>query len=73
MQNKTVSQFELRKKLQEALQSGKYFITVTYLNEDKKNLSHYFSWENFPVDDVIPSLSHIAMEIDGMKDAENNS
>ena len=60
--NHSISQFEMRKKMQEALQSGRYFITITYL--DDKVLKHYYSWENFPVDDVMPSLSHIAGKID---------
>ena len=64
MPNANISQFELRKKLQEALQNGRYFITVTVLENDKKTLKHYYTWENFPADDVIPTLGHIATEID---------
>lgn len=60
----SVNQFELRKKLQEAFRANRYLITITVLEDGRKTLNHFYSYENFPVDDVIPSLSHIAMEID---------
>ncbi len=71
MEVSNVSQFELRKKIQEAMLSGEYFITITTIDKKKKKLSHYYNWQNFPKDDVIPSLSHIVMQIDSEnQDAE---
>ena len=74
MTNMNVSQFELRKKIQEALLSGEYFITITMVDKNKKKLNHYFNWQHFPQDDIIPSLSHIAMQIEAeLKNAEGSS
>lgn len=61
----TVQEFELRKKMQEALKSGRYFVTITRLDEETNRLEHYHVWREFPTDDLIPSLSHIANEIEG--------
>lgn len=62
--NSSINQFEVRKKLQEAFGKGRYFITVTTLDPETKQLNHYYAWESFPTDDVIPSLGHIAQQID---------
>lgn len=64
MPNVNISQFELRKKIQEAMLSGKYFITITIFDKSKKKLNHYYNWQHFPEDDVIPSLSHIAIQVE---------
>lgn len=61
--NNNVNQFELRKRLQEAFRQGRYMVTVTTLSEHGK-LNHFWAWERFPIDDVIPSLGHIAGKID---------
>lgn len=62
--NVSVQQFELRKRIQEAFEGGRYFITVTTVDKDPGKLNHYYAWENFPQDDVIPVLGHIANQID---------
>lgn len=61
----SVQEFELRKKLSQALKSGRYLVTVTYLDEESGKLNHYHLYNEFPTDDLLPSLSHIANEIDG--------
>jgi hypothetical protein len=60
----SISEFELRKKLQEAFRSGRYFITITTVSEDGKKLDHHLSYQNFPSDDLMPTLSHLASKID---------
>jgi hypothetical protein len=60
----SIAEFELRKQLSEAFKSGRYFITVTVFDPYSKKLSHYYSQKDFPTDDLIPSLSHIAGVID---------
>jgi len=55
------SYFELRRFLDSAVKSGKYFITVSYL--DGKKLKHYFQTNRFPKDDLIPTLEHIAQQV----------
>lgn len=62
----SIQEFEMRKRLQEALRSGRYFITITRFEEDTGELKHYHIWNEFPTDDIIPSLSHIATEIEGI-------
>jgi hypothetical protein len=58
-------EFELREKLKEAYQVGKYLITVTTFDFGSGKLKHYHSWKDFPTDDLVPSLSHITKEIEG--------
>ena len=62
--NNSINQFEVRKHLQEAFANGSYLITVTVLDKEKQKLVHYYAWDNFPLDDVIPSLGHIAGQIE---------
>jgi hypothetical protein len=62
--NKSINQFELRKKLQDAFRSGRYMITVTVHDEQTGKLNHFYAWDNFPADDVIPSLEHIALQVE---------
>lgn len=65
MANSSVNQFELRKRLQDAFRQGRYMITITTFDPNKKQaLQHFWAWERFPFDDVIPSLGHIAGQID---------
>ena len=56
MKAKSVSQFELYKKLQEAVKSGSYMVTITAYNKKKKQLDHYTVTNNFPREDILPSL-----------------
>ncbi len=60
----SIEEFELRKKLQEAFRIGRYFITITVVEEEKKKLDHFYSYQNFPVDDLIPTLAHLAKQIE---------
>lgn len=45
----------LIKKLDNAEKSGRYFITVTYLDENK-NLKHFYTTKKFFDEDLIPTL-----------------
>lgn len=57
---------ELRGKLFEALQTDRYFITVTfqkkYKPDDEHDLHHYYIRKNIMVNDVVPALKHIASD-----------
>ena len=64
MGNNSINKFEIRKKLQDAFGKGQYFITVTTLDSETNKLDHYYAWDNFRKDDTIPSLGHIAEQID---------
>jgi len=59
--------FELRKKLQEAVASGRFFITITKVVEEKDSrmLDHYTITNQFPTDDIVPSLEHFAKKFIG--------
>lgn len=61
--NTSVQQLELRKRLQQAIEGGRYFITITTPNGDSPRLNHYWAWDNFPAIDVVPTLEHIAKEV----------
>lgn len=57
---------ELLCKLKEALETGRFFITVTfqkkYRPEDEHDLHHYWIRKNIVVNDVVPALKHIASD-----------
>ena len=57
---------ELQVKLKEALETDRFFITVTfqkkYKPEDEHDLHHYYTRKNFMVNDVVPSLKHLAAD-----------
>lgn len=54
----------LAAKLEEALGTGRFFITVTiqkkYKPEDPHDLHHYYCRRQFMKNDVVPALKHIA-------------
>lgn len=49
---------ELLKRLDEAKQSGKYFITISYLDRQNK-LQHTYSTNEYYTNDLIPSLNAV--------------
>jgi len=56
----------IRKKLDQALKSGKYFITISYKkNQETRqdDLQHFWVTKDYPKDSLIPSLDHIRNEI----------
>ena len=57
---------ELKVKLFEALQTGRFFITVTFQKKyqptDEHDLHHFWTRRNFMVNDVVPSLKHMASD-----------
>jgi hypothetical protein len=52
---------ELIKKLEEAANSGKYLITVTWVDKSKEpaDLQHYWSTNDFPIEEVTKSLDQL--------------
>ena len=54
----------LRAKLIEALETDRFFITVTFQKKykptDQHDLHHYYCRRQFMVNDVLPSMKHIA-------------
>ena len=60
MKAKRVSQFELHKKIKEALSGGSYMITITTCDRKEKTLEHYAITNNFPREDILPSLEACA-------------
>jgi hypothetical protein len=67
----SIQEFEMRKKVQAALRSGRYFITVTYV-DDAGVLQHYYICNEFPQKDLVGSLSHVANEIEGAFDGQED-
>ena len=57
---------ELAVKLLEALETERFFITVTCQKKrsatDKNDLQHYYTRRQFMQNDVVPSLRHIAAD-----------
>ncbi len=57
---------EMRKKIQEALQSGKMFIRISFIDDTKpedEQIQHYYLTHNFPREEIIGSIEHIAKQI----------
>ena len=69
-----ITNLELRRKLGEALSSRGCMVTISWRDGDGKNLNHYTLTQRFPREDIIPSLEHIAgqMEAEIDFDAENH-
>jgi hypothetical protein len=60
-----VGHIELYQRLRNAVRSGKYMITVSYVGapRGKKKVPqvlHYFLTEDFPREDIFPTLNHYA-------------
>ena len=60
MKAKNIGQFELYKKLQEAVKSGRYMVTITTYDDKKRRLDHYTVTNHFPREDILPSLEACA-------------
>lgn len=60
---------EMRKKIQEALGAGRFFITISYVEEVTREglaedeIQHYYLTHNFPRDDLMNSLEHLSKQI----------
>jgi len=52
----SVLDFDVRKKVLEALAAGKYIVTVSTVNEKTGKLDHYAVFKEFPTDDIFPAL-----------------
>ena len=56
MKNKSVTDFEARKRFMDAISNGQYLITISVFDKKQNELSHYAVFNNYPTDDIIPSL-----------------
>lgn len=66
---------EMRKKIQEALAAGRFFIRISYIDEEE-TIQHYYMTHNFPREDIMNSIEHIAKEVlpESLEtDEENNT
>ena len=54
----TILDFEVRKKFMEAISTGRYIVTISSVNKEKKCLDHYAVFNDYPTDDILPSLEH---------------
>lgn len=50
---------EMRKRIQKALETGKLFITISYMDEEEQ-IQHYYLTHNFPREDIMNSIEHIS-------------
>ncbi len=61
-----VGELELAGKLKEALETDRFFITVTfqkkYKPDDEHDHHHYYIRKNFEINDVVPSMKKIASD-----------
>ena len=53
--------FELRKKLQEAFSSGKFMMTISYIDGDK--IQHYTATKDFPRDDILKTFEKLIQDM----------
>lgn len=56
---------EMRKKIQEALGAGRFFITISHVEDadEGETIQHYYLTHNFPREDLMSSLEHLSKEI----------
>jgi len=57
--------FELYKKLQEAIKSGSYMVAITAYDKNKRKMNHYTVTRNFPREDILSSLEAHAGNMSG--------
>jgi hypothetical protein len=58
MQHKSIVDFEARKRFMDAISNGHYLITISSFDKEKSEINHYAVFNNFPTNDIIPSLEH---------------
>ena len=56
MPNRSIIDFEVRKRFMDAISNGRYLITISVFDKEKSQLQHYGVFNNYPTDDIIPSL-----------------
>lgn len=56
---------EMRKKIQEALGAGRFFITISYVEDadEGETIQHYYLTHNFPRENLMSSIEHLSKEI----------
>ena len=47
---------ELRRKLAQASESGRFMVTVSYIDSEKKTLENYFMTQEFPREEIPKAL-----------------
>jgi len=67
-----VAEPELAAKLAEALETGRFFITVTfqkkYAPEDKHDMHHYWTKKDMLTKDIVPAINHIISDFNARED-----
>jgi len=56
MENRSVIDFKVRKRFMDAISTGRYLITISTHDKEKNQINHYAVFNNYPTDDIIPSL-----------------
>ena len=54
--NKSILDFEVRKRFMEAIKGGRYIVTISPADTTKNRNDHYAVFNNYPTEDIIPSL-----------------
>ena len=57
--NKSIIDFEIRKRFMDAIAEGRYLITISTHDKKHNRLNHYAVFNNYPTDDIIPSLEQV--------------
>ena len=63
MKAENVGQFELYKRLQEAVKTGRYMVAITHFDNKEQKMHHYTMTNNFPKEDIINSLGQHALNM----------
>ena len=58
-----ISSLEVRKKVNEAMESGRYLITITYMSKDGKTVHRHYTTQNFPRAEIAPALENLANDL----------
>ena len=57
--NKSILDFEVRKRFMEAIKNGRYIVTISIHNPAKNRNDHYAVFNNYPTEDIIPSMEEV--------------
>jgi hypothetical protein len=60
----TTLKTEFEAKQKKAINSGRFFITITHVDPvDDKTLHHYYIRNEFPTEDILPSMKKLIKDI----------
>jgi hypothetical protein len=70
-----ITDLELKRELTRAANSGRYLITISYVDVEKKEIKHFTKTDSFPREDIPATLNKLVEMLDPeIKDiAEDNS